>query len=162
MMGETTKPHFKPPITRTMSLQQQVKKLTRSIRQQKDRRQRLRQVLLQQKKIRDHRVAHVEDLRQQLNTQELPATIMDWAKLVRTYVFDVLGCDTTTVGHRQLGLYIQWSHPCMGEDREQHHCVYVEPGGAAVNLNLDRAGNCVGGGNDFHVANDPVKDWPLP
>jgi len=145
-----------------MSLKQQINKLTRSIRQQKEQRQRLRQAL--QKEARDQGMVEVEALRQQLRAQDPPATTEDWAKLVQTHVNKILGHESSickpSKSHDE-GLYIQWFCYWKEADCFQHYCVYVEPGGAATDLALDRGGNLTGGGDHFHLADDPVKDWPL-
>lgn len=144
-----------------MSLQQQIKKLTRSIRQQKDERQRLRQLL--QEKTRAKGMEQVEVLRQALIAQDHDETTLGaCAELVQIYVKQVLGCDSylTDLG-RERGMGIRWSQPLKGEDRLEHYYVEVKPGGEAVNLYLDCAGNLAGEGEDFHVVNDPVKDWPI-
>lgn len=143
-----------------MSLRQQIKKLTRSIRQQKEQRQRLRQAL--QKETRDQGREQVEALRQKLKPQDPSELMGACAELVQTYVRKVLGRDSFVSGNgRDPGMYIRWSQFIKEEDRLQHHCVYVEPGGRAVKLYLDCMGHLAGGGDRFHVANDPVKDWPL-
>lgn len=143
-----------------MSLKQQVKKLTRDIRKLKDERQRLRQTLREESRAKGQPI--VESLRQKLAAQHPPASVNAWAKLVQTYVKRVLGhesfvsgCSSDTVRK------VHWAYIPKGEGRLQHHCIYVERGGLASNLNVASNGETLGIADNFDMAKIPVQDWPL-
>lgn len=148
-----------------MSLQQQIKKLTREIRQRKDQRRRLRQAL-QQKETLDKGRAEVDARRQELKSQSEPVTVMDWAKLVQSYVKKVLGydsfvCHTDDLGNDDSQRYIRWSSPLRNQDVLEHHCISVDERGYAVALELDNAGNVIGEtDDDCQLFDHPVKYWP--
>jgi len=142
-----------------MSLKQQINKLTRSIRQQKEQRQRLRKLFIREKATRANGCEIVEFVCDKLRSRDAPVTVEEWSELVKTYVKLVLGHDSAIVGnYGESGLYVRWSS-VKGEDRQMQHCVYVHPDGSAVNLYHVEQG--AGGGYGFHLAKDPVKDWPL-
>jgi len=150
-----------------MSLQQQIKKLTREIRQRKDQRRRLRQALQQKETLNKGR-AEVEARRHELKIQSEPVTVMDWAKLVQSYVKKVLGYDSFVCHVDDSGdddsqryRYIRWSSPLPNQDGLEHHCISVDERGYAVALELDNAGNVIGEANDdCQLLYNPVKDWP--
>ncbi len=120
----------------------------------------MRQAL--QQETRDKGLVEVEALRQKLKAQDPLEMMGACAELIQTYVHRVLEHDSFLSGNgRDPGIYIRWSHFNKEEGHLHHHCVYVEPGGSAVNLYLDRVGHLAGGGDKFHVVKDPVKDWPL-
>lgn len=157
---ETDKP--RPHFKRVMSLRQQIKKLTREIRQRKDQRRRLRQAL-QQNETLDKGRAEVEARRQELKSQAEPVTVMDWSKLVQFYVKKVLGHDSFVCHVDDSGddRYIRWSSPLPDQYGLEHHCISVDERGYAVALELDNAGNVIGETNDdCHLFNDSIKDWP--
>lgn len=140
---------------------QQIKTSTLEIRELKDKRRRLRQTL--QQITRTDQQARVETLRQKLATRDPPATVEDWTKLVQTYVKRVLGHDSfvTETGNNTTR-HIHCAYVLPEEARVQHHCIYVDGHGRAINLRVDPKGQLTeGGGDEFHLTKIPVQDWPL-